>query len=214
MTLGILPRRHLHRRLGGAQQRSGKERQTQVDGGRVQRVRRLLQLEAKAVAEVEFARLHDRALGKFGVDMPIACLVGIGKPRACDRVPEAQVVERGGLRRQTGLDVAQTLAVGQLRKGHTRKCSVQASSFTWRSSPCRSTMRVKVVQGRKSISCANNVLPMFIAASGRTTGRLPEPPFAVQIDTTRHRFKSRSSSWFPDHGARLNRTRLSIIIKF
>ena len=35
----------------------------------------------------------------------------------------------------------------------------------------------------------NSVLPMFIAASGRKIGSLPEPPFAVQIDTTRHRFK-------------------------
>ena len=45
-------RMHLHRRLGGAKQRPGKQRQTQVDGRRVQLVGRVLQLDAEAVAEV------------------------------------------------------------------------------------------------------------------------------------------------------------------
>ena len=42
---------------------------------------------------------------------PIPRLVDIDERRACDLVPEVHVVARGGLRRQTGLDVAQTLAV-------------------------------------------------------------------------------------------------------
>jgi len=58
------------------------------------------------------------------------------------------------------------------------------------------------------MSWANRVLPMFMAASGRKTGRLPEPPRNIQIDITLHRFKFSSSSWFPDHGARFNRTLL------
>ena len=111
-------RMHLHRRLGGAKQRPGKERQAQVDGRRIQRVRRVRQLEAKAVAEVERARLHAQALGKFGMDTPIPRLGGIGQRRTRDLLPKAHVVELGGLRRQTRLDVAQTLAIGQLRKGH------------------------------------------------------------------------------------------------
>jgi len=41
------------------------------------------------------------------------------------------------------------------------------------------------------------------AISGRKPGSLPELPLLdVQIDTTLHRFKSRSSSGFPVHGAR------------
>ena len=54
-----------------------------------------------------------------------------------------------------------------------------------------------------------SVLSMFMAASGRKTGRLPEPPFAVQIDTTIHLVKFRSNSWFSEHGARFNRTLLN-----
>jgi hypothetical protein len=44
--------------------------------------------------------------------------------------------------------------------------------------------------------------------SGIKPGRLPEPLAAVQIDTTLHRFKSRSSSGIPVHGVRFNRTLL------
>lgn len=59
------------------------------------------------------------------------------------------------------------------------------------------------------MSWANRVLPVFMAASsGIKPGRLPEAPVAVQIDTTLHRFKSRSNSGFPVHGAQFNRTLL------
>jgi hypothetical protein len=44
--------------------------------------------------------------------------------------------------------------------------------------------------------------------SGRKPGSLPELLLDVQIDTTLHRFKSRSSSGFPVHGVRFNRTLL------
>jgi ABC-type transport system involved in multi-copper enzyme maturation permease subunit len=46
------------------------------------------------------------------------------------------------------------------------------------------------------------------AASGIKPARLHESLFDVQIDTTLHRFKSRSSSGFPVHGVRFNRTLL------
>ncbi len=114
----VQQRMHLHRGLGGAKQRPGKEQQTQVDGGRIQRVSRVLQLDAKVVARIELACLLDQALGEFGVDTPVSHLVGIGQRRAFDLLPQAHVVELGRLRRQTGFDIAQALAVGELRKGH------------------------------------------------------------------------------------------------
>ena len=69
-------RMHLHRRPGRSEVRPREDRQAQVYGRGVQRVGRVLQLDAEAVAEVEFARLHDQALGKFGMDMPVSRLVG------------------------------------------------------------------------------------------------------------------------------------------
>ena len=123
MKLGILPRRHeqrmhLHRRLGRAKQRPRKERQTQVDGCGVQRVGRVLQIDTEAVADVEFARLQDQALGKIGMDAPVPRLVGVGQRRTLDLLLEPHVIQLDGLRRQAGFDIAQTLAVGQLREGH------------------------------------------------------------------------------------------------
>jgi len=52
------------------------------------------------------------------MDAPVARLVGIGQRRAPDRLAKTHVVELGVLGRQTHLDVAQALAVGQLGEGH------------------------------------------------------------------------------------------------
>ena len=68
-------------------------------------------------------------------------------------------------------------------------------------------MRVKVVQGRKSISCANSVLPVFISGSGYVAPRIgPELHFAVQIDTTLYRQESRASHGFQRFYPSFNRT--------
>ena len=47
--------------------------------------------------------------------------VGIGQSAARDRAANAQVIEPAFLRAQAGHDVAQTLAEGQLGKGHAEK---------------------------------------------------------------------------------------------
>ena len=52
------------------------------------------------------------------MDAPVARLVGIGQRRAPNPLAKAHVVELGLLSRQTHFDVAQALAVGQLREGH------------------------------------------------------------------------------------------------
>jgi hypothetical protein len=64
----------------------------------------------------ELARLPDEPLREFGVDTPIAVLVGMGQGGASHRRANAHVIELGGLCRQAGLDVAQALAIGQLCK--------------------------------------------------------------------------------------------------
>jgi hypothetical protein len=96
----------------------GKERQTQVDGCRIQRVSRVLQRKAKAVARIELARVLDQALGEVGVDTPVSRLVGIGQRRTLDLLLHAHVVELGRLRREADFDVAQALAIRQLCEGH------------------------------------------------------------------------------------------------
>jgi hypothetical protein len=112
---------HLHRRLGGAKQCPWKQRQAQVDGGGVQRVSGVRQLDTKALVDVKLARLRDQALGEFGLDAPMPRLVGIGQRRAFDRMSQTHVVELGRVRRQASFDIAQTLAISQLREGHHSK---------------------------------------------------------------------------------------------
>ena len=114
----VKQRMHLHRRLGGAKQRPRKQRQAQVDGRRIERVRRVLQLDTKTVAEVKLACLRDQALSEFGTNAPVPRFVGIGQRRAFYLVPEAHVIKLVGLRRQTDLNITQTFAVSQLGKGH------------------------------------------------------------------------------------------------
>lgn len=115
----MLPRRSSSvRRLGCAKRSPRKYRQAQVDRRRIQRVGRVLQLEAKAVAEVEFPNLRDQVLGECRMNTPVSRLVGIGQRRAFDFLAKPHVIKLGGLRRQADLDVAQAFAVSQLRKCH------------------------------------------------------------------------------------------------
>jgi len=109
---------HLHRRLGRAEMRPGKDRQAQVDGRRVERVHGFVKIEPQAVADVEPSGLSDQPLSEVGMDAPVACLVGVRQRRAPHGLAKAHVVELGGLRREAGLDVAQALAIGELGERH------------------------------------------------------------------------------------------------
>ena len=96
----------------------GNKRQAQVDGGRVQRVGGGVEVHAEAFCGVELARLEHQPLRQFGIDAPVAALVGLGQCRTAHRRAESHGIELGRLRAQTGFDVAQALAIGQLGKGH------------------------------------------------------------------------------------------------
>src|SRR6201987_624373 len=65
-----------------------------------------------------------------------------------------------------------------------RYCSAQDNVRTRQSPPYRETIRVNVLHGRKSISWAKSVLPLFTGASSETFRKVPD---RVQIDTTLNR---------------------------
>ncbi len=60
-------------------------------------------------------------LSKLRIDAPVAPLVRVGQRAACHGAADPQVVELGGLRTKAGCDVAQALAVSQLRERHAAK---------------------------------------------------------------------------------------------
>ena len=108
-------------RLGGAKRRPRKHRQAQVDGGGIEGVDCVRQIHAKRVGCIEFSRLGNQSLGKVGVDAPVAPFVGIGQRGAAHRLAQSHMVELRRLRRKTNFDVAQTLPVSELGKGHATK---------------------------------------------------------------------------------------------
>src|ERR1700747_1730811 len=65
-----------------------------------------------------------------------------------------------------------------------RYCSAHDSVRTRWSPPYRATIRVNVLHGRKSISWAKSVLPLFTSASSEIFRKVPD---RVQIDTTLNR---------------------------
>ena len=83
----------LDRRLGRAERRPRKQRQAQVDRGRVQRVDGRVEIDGHRLADVELARLPDQNLGEVGVDAPVAALVGVRQRRSLDRLAKTHVVE-------------------------------------------------------------------------------------------------------------------------
>src|SRR2546425_9082684 len=95
-----------------------KERQAQVDGGGVQRVSGLLKFGGKRLVGVERRGLLNEPLSEVGEDAPVAAFVGVGQCAAGGGLANTAVIELGTQGAQTGFDVAQTFAPGQLGKSH------------------------------------------------------------------------------------------------
>ena len=101
-----------------AKLRPGKQRQAEIDGGRVQRVEAAIQFHAHGIARVKRSRDTDQYLCEVGEDAPVVSFVGI-----CQRGPrhlaaKAQMVQLALHRTQTCFDIPQALTVSQLREGH------------------------------------------------------------------------------------------------
>ena len=102
--------------LGGSERRPREHREAKIDGGRIQRIDGLVEVQCQQIVRIEAPRDADQVLCEVGIDPPVAHRVGIGQGVAGDRTAETEMVEFGRLRTQTRFDVAQALAPGQLRK--------------------------------------------------------------------------------------------------
>ena len=108
--------------FGGAKRSPGKHRQTQVDGGGVERVDRRIQIEGEGLAGIQRTRHANQVLRKVGVYLPRTCGVCIGQRVARNRLTaKPHVVQPPGLRTQVDFDVAQRLSVGQLGESHGKE---------------------------------------------------------------------------------------------
>ena len=117
---------HLDAGLGLAKVGPVEERERQVDGGRIQGVDRVVQVDAKILADVERSCLADEVLGEVLPDAPVARLVGIGKCGLGDFAGEAEVIECFGPRVETGGNVAQSIPARELGEHHADELLTEA----------------------------------------------------------------------------------------
>src|SRR5712664_3141790 len=92
-----------------------------------------------------------------------------------------------------------------------RYCSAQDNVRTRQSPPYRETIRVNVLHGRKSMSWAKSVLPLFTGTSSETFRKVPD---RVQIDTTLNRQNRVQNHPFIGRHRLLNRTAVSGYMSF
>ena len=74
------------------------ERKRQVDGGRIERIRRMVEFDAEWILGVELAPNGDQAVREVVVDAPIAFLVGLRQGAAGNMTTDAEVIEFGLMR--------------------------------------------------------------------------------------------------------------------
>ena len=108
--------------LGRSKRSPGKHRQTQVDGAGVEGVDRRVEFQTERLLGVQGSRQANQMLGEVGIDLPRASGVRVGQRVARNRLAaKPHVVQPTRLSAKIDFDVAQGLAVGQLRKGHGEK---------------------------------------------------------------------------------------------
>ena len=112
----VQQRVQLHPGLGGAEQGPGKHGQAQVDGGGVERVDGVVEFQPEVLPGVQRARDADQRLGEVRVDAPVPLPVRVGQRVAGDAAADPHVLELPAMGTEADLDVAQALAVGQLRE--------------------------------------------------------------------------------------------------
>src|ERR1035438_2044570 len=109
---------HLHRALVLAEPGPRKYRKTEINRRRIQRIQGLNKVHAEGIVCIQRPCNGNQHLGEVGKDAPIVRLVGIAQCRARHSSSKSHVIQLAAHRTQAGFDVAETLAVGQLSKGH------------------------------------------------------------------------------------------------
>ena len=79
----IQQRMHLHRRLVLTKLGPRKEREAKIDGGGVQSIQTLVQIDIDRIARIERARDSNQDLRKVGIDSPVAGFVCVSQSGSC-----------------------------------------------------------------------------------------------------------------------------------
>ena len=107
--------------LGFAKRRPLEQAQAQIDGGGIQCVDRVLEIEPQVLVQIQLASTSDQYCSQVGPDAPVARLVGIGQGGAVNAVAKSHGVQLARVGSKSHLDVSQTLSPSQLCKSHDAK---------------------------------------------------------------------------------------------
>ena len=84
---------HLHGGFVLAEPGPRKQRQTQIDGGRIQSIQARFQIDTHRLSDLQSARSRNQSVGEVGEDAPVARFVRVRQRRARHLAPESQVIE-------------------------------------------------------------------------------------------------------------------------
>src|SRR5579859_2190482 len=111
----------LHGRMAALPPRPREKCQAQLDQRRIQSEQREGQVRLRWMIGVQSLRSPHQNGRHLREHVPVSLRVGISQIAALDLAPDAGVVKQLATRLQAGLDVAQALAIRQLRKNHRRE---------------------------------------------------------------------------------------------
>jgi hypothetical protein len=114
----VQQRMHLHRTLVLAKLGPGKQGETEIDGGRIERIETVVQIHAEWIVGVKRPGDADQMLSEVGEDTPVVGLVRIRQCRPRNTGAKSHVVESAAHRPQAGLDIAEALAISELSESH------------------------------------------------------------------------------------------------
>jgi hypothetical protein len=107
--------------LGFEKRRPLEQAEAQIDGGSVQCVDRIIEIEFQVFVQINLASSTDQNCGQVGSDTPIARLVCIGHGGATNAVAKLHGVQLAQSGSKGHFDVSQALSPSQLCKSHDSK---------------------------------------------------------------------------------------------
>lgn len=96
-------------------------------------------------------------LSEVGIDPPVPLLVPVGQRAASDGTAEAQVVKLVRHRPESGVDVPQTLPVGELGEGHGQIVVATGEAAGLLVPPYRRMHRLRTNRDPRAINCENTI---------------------------------------------------------
>jgi len=108
----------------------GKEREAEIDGGRIESVDGLVQCESERLVDVDGAGLGNQDLGEVVKDSPVVNAIGVSKSASRNCSSETGVIAFTTDGLQAGDDVTQAFAKGQLSKSQGEKL-ISAREAAW-----------------------------------------------------------------------------------